>query len=98
MTNERKTNGVDAGDAREDTPIISVGGPDGAANRIAQLRVTLERTCGLCDQVERLVRARGFDPQARAALSELADYFDGNLAMIAAGTGRVLRRLANLRT
>jgi len=97
MTDEQQKNGDVDADRAEDTPIISVGGPDGAANRIAQLRVTLERTCGLCKQVERLVRARGFDPGARAALAELADHFDGTLASIAAGTGRVLRRLANLR-
>jgi hypothetical protein len=97
-SDEPKTNGPadERARTRKDTPIVSIGGPEGAANRIAQLRRTLGRTGDLCEQVERLVRSRGFDPQARAALIELADHFEQNLTTIAAGTGRVLRRLAEL--
>lgn len=97
MTDEPKTDGVaDDGRARKDTPIISVGGPGAAADRIAGLQRSMRRALGLVDEVERLVRARGFDPQSRAALTELAEYFDDELPRWAASTGRVLRRLADL--
>src|SRR6185312_14330045 len=99
MPDERKEDGPADGEprARKDTP-ISVGGPEGAANRIAQLQRTLRRTLGLADEVERLVRSRGFDPRSRAALVELADHFEEDLTAIAASKGRTLRRLADLGT
>jgi len=96
MSDEPKTNGVADERARKDTPIVSVGGPVAAADRIAGLQRSMRRALGLIDEVERLVRARGFDPQSRAALSELAEYFDDELPTWAASTGRVLRRLADL--
>jgi hypothetical protein len=80
---------------RKNTPVISVGGPEGAANRIAQLGRTARRTVEMCERVERLVRSGGFDAAARGFLIELADHFD-NISGWAAGTGRILRRLADL--
>ena|SRR6185312_15786002 len=97
-SDEPKTNGTsdEHARARKNTPIISVGGPDGAANRIAQLCVNLRRTLAVCERVERLVREHGFNPEARAALAELAEHFEEKLPPMSAGTGRVLRRLAEL--
>lgn len=81
---------------RKDTPVISVGGPEGAANRIAQLARTTRRTVEMCERAERLVRSGGFDPAARGFLIELADHFENDMTAWSAGTGRVLRRLADL--
>ena len=93
----RYENGSKAPRERKNTPLIFVGGPAAAADRLSQLQRTLGRLVDTCGSAERLVRSGGFTPEARAFLIELADHFENDLPSISAGTGRTLRRLADLR-
>jgi hypothetical protein len=80
--------------ARRVTPVVGLPTPEAAARLIAHLADGLRRSIDICDQVERLVREGGFDTRARAFMIEAADAFDVELASVASGTGRALRRLA----
>ncbi len=95
---ERSPNadGSNAPRDRKNTPIISVGGPNGAADQLARLQRTLQRIVDVSGEAERLVRAAGFTPEARAFLSEIAEHFEDELPAISAGIGRTLRRIADL--
>jgi len=99
MPNEPKdpnANGLGAPRDRKNTPIISVGGPSGAADQLARLQRTLRRIVDVSGEAERLVRSSGFTPEARAFLGEIAEHFEDELPAISAGIGRTLRRIADL--